>query len=138
VFVGTGEGNLSPDSFFGVGLYRINSADTAPVVNGPFETRVAGTGTTASNGHAFAGTAINKIVVDPANDNRIFVGNTNGSSGLSGDGICCGGTTPPSGFIGLYFSANALAASPTFSRVSGVAGGGLAGVTDIVFEPGSS
>jgi len=139
VFVGTGEGNLSLDSFFGVGLYRITSANTAPVVTGPFETRVAGTGTSASNGHAFNGTAINKIVVDPANDNRIFVGNTTGASGLSGDGICCGGTTPPSAFIGLYFSENALAGTPTFSRVA-VSGSfnGLQGVTDAVFEPGSS
>lgn len=137
VFVGTGEGNLSFDSFFGVGLYRINSADTAPVVNGPFEVRVAGTGTTASNGHAFLGTAINKIVVDPANDNRIFVGNTLGGSGMSGEAACCG-IQPGTGFIGLYFSANALATTPTFSRVNLLPGGGAAGVTDIVFEPGSS
>ena len=54
------------DSFFGVGLYRIDSADSAsPIVNGPFETRVAGTGTGAGNGHAFLGTGITKIVVDP-------------------------------------------------------------------------
>ena len=36
VFVGTGEGNLSGDSFFGNGLYIITSADTSnPIVNGP-------------------------------------------------------------------------------------------------------
>ena len=76
VFVGTGEGNLSLDSFAGVGLYRIDNADQAnPTVNGPFETRVAGTGTSASNGHAFLGTGINRIAVDPNNDNRIFIGN---------------------------------------------------------------
>jgi len=124
VFVGTGEGNLSLDSFFGVGLYRITNATTTPVLAGPFEQRIAGTGTGVSNGHAFIGTAINKIVVDPANDNRLFIGNTTGASGMSGDSICCGTTTPPSGFIGLYFSANALAGTPTFSRVSGLPGSG--------------
>src|SRR5207249_9433049 len=46
LYVGTGEGNLSGDSYAGVGLYRIDSANgTTPVVNGPFESRVAGTGT---------------------------------------------------------------------------------------------
>ena len=65
VFVGTGEGNLSGDSFFGVGLYRIANADSSPVLNGPFETRIAGSGTTASNGHAFLGTSINKNCSGP-------------------------------------------------------------------------
>src|SRR5205814_6167649 len=36
VFVGTGEGDRSLDSFFGVGLYRIDNADTNPVLSGPF------------------------------------------------------------------------------------------------------
>src|SRR5215471_17874373 len=112
VFVGTGEGNLAIDSFFGVGLYRINNADTTPVLNGPFEARIAGTGTDANNGHAFLGTSISKIVVDPNDHNRIYIGNTRGFSGLNSEGICCGGTTPPSAFIGLYFSANAQAAVP--------------------------
>jgi hypothetical protein len=138
VFVGTGEGNLSGDSFFGVGLYRIDNADTTPVLSGPFEIRIPGTGTDAGNGHAFLGTSITKIVVDPANDNRIFVGNTVGVSGLDGTSICCGGTAPPSGSLGLYFSANALSDTPQFSLVAGLPGGGLGAVTDMALEPGSS
>lgn len=139
VFVGTGEGNLSLDSFFGVGLFRIDNADTNPVVSGPFEGRVAGTGTAASNGHAFIRTSITKIVVDPTNDNRIFVSNTIGGSGLDGFVNCCGGNDfNPSAFIGLYFSNNALSALPLFSRVAGVPGGGAGAVTDIIFEPSSS
>lgn len=132
VFVGTGEGNISLDSFFGVGVYRISNADTAPVLAGPFETRIAGTGTLTDTGHAFLGTAINRIVVDPNDDSRLFVGNTWGFSGMSGDF----GANPAA--TGLYFTANALAASPSFSRVSGVPGNGFGGVTDIVFEPSSS
>ena len=54
LYVGSGEGNLSGDSYAGVGLYRINSANGAtPVLNGPFESRIPGTGTGAGNGHAF-------------------------------------------------------------------------------------
>ena len=135
VFVGTGEGNQSVDSFFGVGLYRIDNANTTPSLKGPFETRVAGTGTTASNGHAFYGTSITKIVVDSADDNRIYVSNSVGGSGLSGSGVCCGGSA---GFLGLYFSSNALSSSVTFSRVNIPSFNGLQSVTDMVYEPGSS
>ncbi len=139
VWVGTGEGNLSADSFFGVGLYRVRNADTAPILDGPFELAVNGTGTTTSNGHAFVGTAINKIVFDPNDANRMFVGNTNGVGGLGGNSICCGRTNPPSGLIGLYFSGNAQATTPVFSLVA-VSGSfnGFQGVTDVTFEPGSS
>src|SRR5580765_3752618 len=34
--IGTGEGNLSADSFFGVGVYVIKNADTTPQLLGPF------------------------------------------------------------------------------------------------------
>jgi len=135
VFVGTGEANLSLDSFWGVGLYRITNADTLPILAGPFETRVAGTGSTAGNSHAFLYTSISKIIIDPANDNRIFVGNHNGVSGANGQGLCCGGS---GGAIGLYFCPNAQAASPTFSLVNGVTPSQITGVSDVVFEPGSS
>ncbi|HEY0099246.1 MAG TPA: lamin tail domain-containing protein [Pyrinomonadaceae bacterium] len=130
IFVGTGEGNLGLDNFEGVGIYRVLNADTAPVVQGPFESRTNGGG-----GHAFVGTAINKIIIDPTNNNNMFVGNTLAGSGMSGEGTCCGGTNPASAFIGLYFSANAQAATPTWIRVGTLPGGGLAGITDISIDP---
>jgi hypothetical protein len=130
VFVGTGEGNLGLDNFEGVGVYRILNADTAtPTVQGPFETRIG------SNGHAFVGTAINKIIIDPTNNNNMFVGNTLAGSGMNGEGTCCGGTNPASAFIGLYFSANAQAATPTWIRVGTLTGGGVAGITDMAIDP---
>lgn len=136
VFVGTGEGNNSLDSYAGVGLYRIDNAESGtPTVNGPFSTRVAGTGTAVSNGIAFNNTSITKILVDPINQNRIFVGNSTGVYGLSGTGFPLGGSN---GFIGLWFSENAQAGTITFSRVSGFPGAGVCAVTDMVFEPGSS
>lgn len=136
VFVGTGESNRSADSYAGVGLFRIDNAESVnPVVNGPFATRVAGTGTAVSTGIAFTNTSITKIVVDPANENRIFVGNTTGVYGLSGTSQGTGGVN---GFVGLWFSENAQTGTITFSRVNGLPGGGASSVTDIVFEPGSS
>ncbi|HEY6121157.1 MAG TPA: hypothetical protein VIV66_14460, partial [Pyrinomonadaceae bacterium] len=103
-----------------------------PTVQGPFETRTNGGG-----GHAFAGTAITKIIIDPANDNNMFVGNNLGASGKSGDNFCCGNPDPISAFIGLYFSSNAQAATPTWVRVNPVSlpGGGFAGVSDIAIDP---
>ena len=132
VFVGTGEGNLSLDSFFGEGVYRIINAETTPTVEGPFESRTNG-----GNGHAFAGTAINRIIIDPNNNNNMFVGNSLGGSGMSADNFCCGNLNPPSAFIGLYFSANAQAATPTWVRVNpaSLPGGGVAGVSDIAIDP---
>lgn len=131
VFVGTGEGNLSEDSFEGVGLYRIKNADTTPVLQGPFETRVDGTGTTASNGHAFLNSSITKIAIDPNNDNRMFVGNTAGFSGISG-------SFSPIASWGLYFTANAQGTTPVFSQLGGLPGSGGGAVTDALFQPGSS
>jgi uncharacterized repeat protein (TIGR01451 family) len=135
LFVGTGEGNLSGDSYFGVGLYRIVNADTAPTMQGPFETRNNG-----GNGHAFVGTCATRIIVDPNNNNNMFVAVTFGVGGVSGNVICCGGSAPVSGYIGLFFCSNAQAATPTFALVNpaSLPGNGFAAVTDIAIEPGNA
>jgi hypothetical protein len=133
IFVGTGEGNLGLDNFEGVGLYRIRNADTTPIVEGPFSTPNNITASTA-----FKGTAINRIIIDPTNSNNMFIGNSLGGSGLNGEGTCCGGTNPASGFIGLWFSANAQAANPTFAFVFGLPGSGVNAVSDIAIDPANA
>jgi hypothetical protein len=136
IFVGTGEANRSADSYAGVGLYRIDNAESgAPTINGPFATRVAGTGTAVSTGIAFTNTSISKILVDPTDQNKIYVGNTTGVYGFSGTGQGTGGVN---GFVGLWFSENAQTGAVTFSRVNGLPGGGASSVTDIAYEPGSN
>jgi hypothetical protein len=131
VFVGTGEGNLSLDSFMGVGIYRIRNADTAPIVEGPFETRVAGTGTGPGTGHAFLGNSINAIAVDPTNDNRIFVASTWGFGGAYGDFPSVVQQT------GLFFTETGMGVNPTFSLVGGIPGVGYPLGTDVKFDPGN-
>ena len=131
LFVGTGENDNSLDSFQGVGIYRVKQADTSPILEGPFATRVAGTGTTASNGLAFQGTGINRIVIDPNDHNKMFIGNGVGRAGVSG-------TQATGASWGLYFCDNAQAVTPTFSRVNNVPGAGNGVVTDAAYEPGSS
>lgn len=132
VWIGTGEGNGSADSFAGVGIYRILNAESAsPTLEGPFGTRVAGCGSTADNGVAFQGTSITRIAFDPNDPTRMFVGNSTGVAGI-GVGVALGGSN---GRIGLWLSANANAATPTFSLCVGT---GAFAIKDIVFEPGSS
>jgi len=129
LWVGTGEPSFSLDSFFGVGLYRILNANATPTVQGPFDSRVAGLDTTAGNGHAFLGESISKIVIDPANSDRMWVGTSYGYSGMSGD---YGATIADPG---LYFSSDATNATPTFSQSASV---GTKQVTDVALQPGSS
>ena len=126
VFVGTGEGNLSGDSFFGVGIYIIRTATTTPVVSGPFN----------SDGvnDVFTGRAITKIIVNPADSNKILVSTASGVSGLSGDSF----STLPA--RGVFLSTNALAATPTFSKQTIQNGAGAAQdrtITDMVMDPGN-
>jgi hypothetical protein len=131
VYVGTGEANLSLDSFFGVGVYRIDNADSSPAVVGPLNLD-------AGSNDIFTGRSISKILVDPANANNIFVASSSGASGLDGS------ARVPRPNRGIYRSTNALAAANavTFARLGGAnAGPGPNGnriITDIVFEPGNT
>ncbi|HEY7403911.1 MAG TPA: Ig-like domain repeat protein [Candidatus Angelobacter sp.] len=128
LFVGTGEGNLSGDSFFGVGLYIIRSASTGtPVVTGPFNTD--------GTNDLFTGRAITRIIFNPADDTKILVSTASGVSGLSEDPF---GTLPNRG---VFLSTNAQSATPTFTRVTVQTGTGAAQnrtVTDMVMDPGNS
>jgi hypothetical protein len=105
LFVGTGEGNNSADSFFGVGLYIIHNATTTANMTGPF--KADGTGN-----DVLTGRAITQILVNPADPNKILVSTGSGFSGLSNDVF---NTLPARG---VYLSTNALAAAPTFARLN--------------------
>jgi Bacterial Ig-like domain (group 3) len=127
LFVGTGEGNLSGDSFFGVGLYIIRSASTAsPAVTGPFNTD--------GTNDLFTGRAITKIIVNPADSNKILVSTASGVSGLSEDSF---GTLPNRG---VFLSTNAQGATPTFTKIIVPTGAGAAQnrtITDMMMDPGN-
>jgi len=144
VYVGTGEPNLSADTFFGVGLYRIDNAETTADLTGPINpavtTGIAGT-------KAFTGRAISKILVHPTNPDIVFVATSTGIAGLGATATEAATAVPPLAVLGLYRSMNATAASPSFENlvVTNVAGTRLlAGdarsensrVVDLVFDPG--
>jgi hypothetical protein len=66
VYVGTGESNFSNDSFFGVGLYRIDNASSAsPIISGPLNKNPA-------NVDVFTGQSISKIAVSSTDANLRF------------------------------------------------------------------
>ncbi|MBI1761579.1 MAG: Ig-like domain repeat protein [Acidobacteria bacterium] len=127
VFVGTGEGNFSGDSFFGVGVYVIKNADSAtPQLVGPLNKDT-------SNADVMTGRSIGKILVHPTDPNIIFVATTSGTAGNGGGTT---GLTVPA--RGLYRSVNALAANPTFSKLTvNTSNGGDRSIPDAVFEPGN-
>jgi hypothetical protein len=124
VFVGTGESAFSADSFFGVGIYRITNADTTPVVSGPLNKD-------AANADVFTGRSVSRIVVHPTNPNILFATTANGVAGIGGS--TTGATLPNAG---VFRTTNALAASPTFTKltVQGTLGVNRTAV-DAVIEP---
>jgi uncharacterized repeat protein (TIGR01451 family) len=85
IYLGSGEGALSGDSYFGDGVYR--SADA-----GATWSHVSGT--------AFGGVSISGIAVDPANADHLYVAIVRGRAGARR-------TTPPtSTTYGIYESTN--------------------------------
>ncbi len=122
VYVGTGEPNFSLDSFFGVGVYRIDNASTTATLSGPFNTD-------AGSANVFVGRSIGEIVVHPTDPNTIFLGTTSGLGGIGGVG------TAPLPSRGVFRSTNAAGATPTFAKLTGLAGSANASIRDIAIDP---
>ena len=122
VYVGTGESTqCGSGCFIGVGLYRINTADTTPVLTGPLNKN-------ASNNDVFSGRAISEVLVHPTDPNTLFVATT---SGVAGIGSVTTGLPLP--VRGIYRTTNATAPNPTFSLVP--IGISERNVTDLVMDP---
>ncbi len=141
LYVGTGENGLSGDSFFGVGVYRIDNADTTADLVGPINPLVT---TGIADTTAFTGRAVSEILVHPTDPATIFVGTSSGIAGLGATALA--GTVPPLAIRGLYRSTNATAAlgaiafeKLTITTLGSVAPdtSGNGNVIDLVFEPGN-
>lgn len=128
IYVGTGEGNFSCDTYFGVGIYRIDNADgSTPVLTGPFN-QETGTGT-----DVLTGRSISKVLVHPTDPNTIFIAANSG--GIAGVG-CSASASPAS--RGLFRSTNATSSNATFQKLTtNTVNGGNRSVTDVEFEPGN-
>ena len=121
VYVGTGEANFSTDSFFGVGVYRIDDASTVATLTGPLNMD-------ASNADIFTGRSIGQIIVHPTDPATIFVASTSGIAGL----VSISNPTLPS--RGIYRSTNATAPNPTFAKLSGLLATANVSVRDMAID----
>ncbi|HVF47387.1 MAG TPA: hypothetical protein VNA17_07465, partial [Pyrinomonadaceae bacterium] len=124
VYVGTGEAGFSLDSFFGVGVYRINDALSANPVLSEVLNR------NAARADVFSGRSIGKVLVHPNDPNLIYVTTISGGAGL---GSSTGFTFPARG---LYRSFNAASPNPVFEKLNVSAASADRPVLDAVFEPG--
>jgi Peptidase family C25 len=126
IYVGTGETGFCGDCFFGVGVYRIDSASTAsPVISGPFNDN-------PSDIDTFTGRGIGAIAVHPTLPGTIFVAL---GSGIGGIGGSANNVLPDRG---LYRSTDATSADPTFTKIAmtGTASTNNA-MVDIAIDPGN-
>ena len=146
LYVGTGESGIRivgpVDAYFGVGVYRIDNADTTATLVGPINP-VYATGLSTPT-TCFSGRSIRKIVVHPTDPATIFVSTTGSFAGVSG--VQLGNQIPPLALRGLYRSTNATAAagSVTFQKLLVVDDNsfdspptGNSAIWDMVLEPGN-
>ena len=138
LYVGTGEFNACGDCFFGVGLYRIDNADTAPTLVGPINPQQTVSNLTYN---IFNGRSITKILVHPTDANTIWVSTGSGIGGSGANPLS--NSLPPLASRGVYRSTNALSASPTFQKLVvntdsslDSPGTGNSDAVDMVMEPG--
>lgn len=124
IYVGTGEPNFAGNNYFGVGVYRVNTnaAHTTATLNGPLNLDAGGA-------DVFTGRGIGEVLVHPTNPDIIFVATTSGSGGLRR------AENPPFPSRGVYRSTNASTATPTFAKLTGLAGSINASVRDMALDP---
>jgi hypothetical protein len=105
VIVGTGEGNFSADSHFGIGIYVIEEATSwFPHLKGPYAFDANGNNVLAKRG-------ITQVLVDPKDDNIVFVTT---SSAFGGLGAQAAAFAPSRG---LYRAKNFRSGHPNFERL---------------------
>src|SRR5580765_4823101 len=145
LYIGTGEPNNSGDSFFGVGVYRIDNAPTSANLVGPINPLITTGSTTAITTNCFTGRAISRILVHPTDPATIWVSTSTGIGGIGANALS--NTVPPLGLRGVYRSNNATspAASVTFQKLivntDGPSldnpGTGNTSIFDMAMEPGN-
>jgi len=151
LYVGTGEPNQCVDCYFGVGIYRIDNANSAtPTIVGPINpsftfTSSGGPVTTT----VFGGRTISKILVHPTDPATIFVSTANGTSGATENNFSNtpASTIGPLGLRGIYRSTNATAAAGavTFTKLALATAGasldipatGNRNIPDMIMDPGN-
>ncbi|HEY6230916.1 MAG TPA: DUF4214 domain-containing protein [Pyrinomonadaceae bacterium] len=154
LYVGTGETNNCVDCYFGVGLYRIDNANSVtPTIVGPINpnftfTPSAGGGPLTTT--VFGNVGISKILVHPTNPAMIFVSTKTSTSGATEANFSNWPSQfiPPMAVTGVWRSTNATAAAgtvaftklavPTAASASvDTPATGNRNIPDIIMDPGN-
>ena len=138
LYVGTGEPAGSADSYFGLGLYRIDQADTSPIVNGPFNPTPT---TDVIGAKTFTGRSISRVLVDPTDPATVFCSTQSGIGGLFAEAFA--GSPPITALRGIYRSTNGTSASPSFTKLTVSPAASIAPdvsgnqpINDMIYDPG--
>jgi hypothetical protein len=153
LYVGTGETNNCVDCYFGVGLYRIDNANSVtPTIVGPINpnftfTPSGGGGPLTTT--VFGNVGISKILVHPTDPATIFVSTKTSTSGATEANFSNWPSQfiPPMAVVGVWRSTNATAAAgsvaftklavPTAASASvDTPATGNRSITDMIMEPG--
>ncbi len=144
LYVGTGEGNNSADSYFGVGVYRIDNANSTADLVGPINPSITTGTTTAITYNCFTGRAITRILVNPTDPATIFVSTSTGVGGIGANSQT--NIVPPLALRGVFRSTNATAAAGAvvFTKLIvntdgslDAPGTGNTSIFDMALEPGN-
>lgn len=124
LYVGTGEGNASADSYYGAGLYKsTDGGATWRVIAGPIST-------IAPRLPAFTYLAITQIAIDPSNTQTIYLCTRSASSyGASGGGSIAA-VVP--GQRGIWKSTDG---GETWRNLDPLGNGGTNGANDVLIHP---
>jgi hypothetical protein len=153
LYVGTGETNNCVDCYFGVGIYRIDNANSAsPTIVGPinpnFTFAPSGGGGPVTT-TVFGNVGISKILVHSTDPATIFVSTKTSTSGATEANFSNWPSQfiPPMAVVGVWRSTNATAAAgsvaftklavPTAASASvDTPATGNRSITDMIMEPG--
>jgi uncharacterized repeat protein (TIGR01451 family) len=110
IYLATGEGDLSGDSYYGDGIYRSTNG---------------GTSWTKVSGNQFPATTVTRLLVDPKNSNIVYVATLRGRGGAKR-------VSPPTNQVwGIYRSTNG---GQSWSLLKGTSDPNH-GATDLEFDP---
>ncbi|MEP7270115.1 MAG: hypothetical protein ABI882_01355 [Acidobacteriota bacterium] len=122
IFVGTGEGNRSGDSYYGAGLFKsTDSGATWTQITGP-------TSTTAPGLPSFLNATFMRIEIDPTSPSTVYVATNVGVTG----GATGGGGTAPIGNRGVWKSTDG---GINWRNLNPVNDGVDRSATDVLLDP---